>query len=429
MLRSGEKSINEYLSLILGLIVCNNVVYLYQGNSTNINIASIYCFILFVFLIMQRNFSIPIGEFGNYLESGLKLYSLTVFVLFVPATILFISTKFYLSPLKGVIAYILIFFVALDVILLREYKEKIFQGLLVGFIINIALSFFQYYCYLRGSFFSLSTWFPQTAFQENIFMYRAQGVFLETSYFAAFISITIPIILTKINSFYANAIILGVSLFLLGMSFTGNIVNCIFGLALYFFIIGKEKMKGKANTGFKIFILLVIVAIVGITFNNQIIKALNMTGFADNFSKGLLDAIITNTNNNVSNSIRLNYQLKALKLIPDHLFGVGYNMSSPLLQLKYGIVATFNVLITNQLELGFIGLISYLIIIYNTGIRLILRGVNTYQKSLGIAMIVMFIAQVGNGIRWFEFCIVIYGLAIIECYEICERKNQARINI
>lgn len=414
-----KKSINVILAWLLGFIVCNNVFYCFQGVSSNINISEVYSLFLLVFLIVQNSFKIPIGKINKYFESGMKIYSMMIYVLLIPSLLLFQSTSYAISPLKGAVAYLLILSTIIDVILLKDNKSNIIDGLKIGIVINILFSFFQLFCYLRGISFSLATWFPQIAFQENIYWYRAQGLFLETSYYAAFISITICLLFVTTKSLYKNIMYFLSSILLLGISFTGNIVNFLVVIFLYLFIVAKNTFKKKTYEQFMSLFLLVLTLIICCTvFSDQINSFLVRVGFGANFSNGLFDAIITNTTNNSSNAIRLEYQTKALSLIPNYFWGVGYNMSSSLLQLKYGIVASFNVLVTNQLELGFIGTISYILVFYHTGVKLLLKGKSDYQKSLGIAMIAMFVAQVGNGFNWFPFCALVYALASIEYSEL-----------
>lgn len=399
------------LAFFLGLLVCNDVIYVFKiGNTVIVNISIVYSLILLAVFLLSNNREL-ISSF-IIVEQWFYVFLLLVLFSFFPALFIFTNHSQFLSRyINGIVQYSLCITSLVCVIILRNQKLFVVKGLLAGFVLNIALSIFAYITYMRGNVFTLYDYFPQNSFDVPKYNFRAQGFFLEPSYFTSFI-ISVCFILLSVYGIRTgkSLFVLFGLLIVLSLSTSGNIVILIIMSLLYWSIKGvrKEKTYSKGNTlGFFV-VLAGLVALVFVFWDN--ITELDLI---NKFMKGIEGADLKSDDN----YRRTSHMIMTLAEIKNYPLGVGWNMSHSILAITYDNVNTsFNFLLTNILELGLLGMAVYLIFIKRLSYDLFMRGKNLYQIGVGLSVLGMFACQVANGNRYYPFMFVIFGLAMIENY-------------
>lgn len=448
----ASNKIEKFLAIFLGIIVCNNVVYAFKIGKTYINISFVYGIIICMFFITFRNKNIK--RCVKEINYNFRIYVIIALLSIIFAVITFTDEISVVSSyFNGIIMLILNLILYMDVIFLKDYKNYILKGLIVGFILNMVLSLIQYVTYNNGNYFSLYYYFPQPAFQINsyfgaknflqqsadtfdIYGYRAQGFFLETSYYMAFIASTAIILFIITNKSFLKILSIASMIFIIALTSSGNMIIIFFTFIMYLFFT-KIKKKNcnkeikKINMKEFTTLFLLSTCVLGIVFLNfsKVKEVITTNNIYEKFINNIKSANIADE----GNKGRATSMVKALELILKYPLGVGYNMSSTLLSMEFekGTLetnSTFNRLITIQLEQGPLGLIFYIIYIYNISGVLILKAREKYTLALGIGVLGAFICQVGNGIGFFPFIILIFALANIELNKMKEEiLNDKRI--
>lgn len=446
MNEKNTNRIEKIVAFILGLIICNNVIYFFKIGRTYINISFVYGVAVFLFLVIvkKKNIKKCIKEINIYF----RLFILCALVSIIPLIIVFYKELSLISSyFNGIIALLLCVFLYADVILLKEHKKDILKGLAIGFSLNTVLSLIQYVTFNNGNYFSLYTYFPQPAFQINsyfgvkntlqnsldtfnIYGYRAQGFFLETSYYFAFIAGTAIVLFVTVKNSIIKILSFFSVVFIIALTSSGNMI-IIISTFIMFYVMGRiKKSKDYKDTKLRkknilyAFFMILLFFLFFITNINKIQEIVIKNNVYDKFINNVNTANITND----GNKDRLNSMIKSLKLILKYPLGVGYNMSPTLLNLEYDVGeletnTTFNSLITIQLEEGILGTIVYAMYICNISIFLICKAKEKYTLALGIATFAIFICQIGNGIGFFPFVILMFALANIEQNELMSNKK------
>lgn len=437
------------VAFLLGMLVCNDVIYAFKVGGTYINVSFVFGVILFLIIMFTNRNEIKFAF--KSMNSYFKIFSLITFISIVPATIVFASQLEKLSSyFNGIIAFILYFILYIDILILRDYKKDMLKGLAFGFLCNIILSLIQYITYQSGNYFSLYTLFPQPAFQINsyygvktaiqqspdtfdVFAYRAQGFFLETSYYYAFLVSSAVVLFVDLKKSMVKMICAISLLFIILLTSSGNMIIIIFTFVLYFIAKRLKKQKYcdennrvkktyKKKDIFYVFVVIGVILIIGMVNYSNIEKLILENNVYQKFFNNINTANITDE----GNKGRFTSMMMSLQLVPDYPMGIGYNMSPTLIREEFGKLVeantTFNQLIKIQLETGFLGTIVYLFFIYSISVQLILKANHKRGLAIGIAVLGTFICQVGNGIGFYPFVIFIFALANIEMNEIRQEK-------
>lgn len=436
------KKTEKIFALFLGIIVCNNVIYALKVGKTYINISYIYGIIIFLFFIIFKKRGLT--KCFKEINYNFRIYIVIALLSVIMAIITFTDNlSVVMSYFNGIIMLVFNLILYMDVLFLKDYKKSILKGLIIGYILNIILSLIQYITYNNGNYFSLYYFFPQPAFQINsyygansilqqttdtfnIYGYRAQGFFLETSYYMAFIATTSVILFVSTNKSLIKILSIISMIFIIALTSSGNLIIILFTFIMYFIFkkikcnnINKMNNKTKNKINIKTFTLffLIIVLIIGLSLLNisKIKEIIDTNNILEKFINNINSANIADE----GNKGRATSMLKSLELILKYPLGVGYNLSPTLLSMEFekGTLeanSTFNRLITIQLEQGPLGLIFYIIYIYNISGVLILKARDKYTLALGVGVLGAFICQIGNGIGSFPFIILIFALANIE---------------
>lgn len=400
----------KILPFLLGLLVNQNIVWIIKGNTTYIYIDAIFAIIICIIKFFGKQKKITIPPLVKYIKS---YYFITIFASLI-GLIIFSDTKYYLSPIYGAIIFTVSFSILLATILLQHEIKYMLKGFYCGFILNLLYSILCYFLFKFNiewrviQYFSTGEESP-FALYNNLY-YRAQGFFMECSFYIAYLSIGLPIILylTKYN--YIKFFLI-ISCFLLSaISFTGNIIFIILSLFLYFILI-ERKLVTRANVIKAIFSISIIV----ILFAPQISSSLQEMNFSELFIESIEDLNINNEDN-ISNVTRMYGITNALSLIATTPLGVGAGCSAPLLDLnfasQYGAISTYSFPIRILLESGWIGFLLYLIGIISI-VKNLFKLKNLWSKTLGISLLLCILVQTANGIGWFGFILFILGICTI----------------
>lgn len=142
---------------------------------------------------------------------------------------------------------------------------------------------------------------------------------------------------------------------------------------------------------------------------------LNSINF-DVLSKGWTEGMASSDLSASDNRIRLEYMLNALSEFSRYPWGGGYNMAPALTFADYGTHATFSYVLTLLVELGPLGLITYVYFI--GGLMVGLHANNERRQAdrvrLTISVLALFAFQVANGLGLSPLAWCIFGLASIE---------------
>ena len=314
--------------------------------------------------------------------------------------------------------------------------------MIYGFVLNVLLSLLQYITYLLGNCFSLFEFFPQEAFQVcninlksamtmYISSYRAQGFFLETSYYMIFLAATIMLYRSRTKNNFKNLMIILIGLFCMINSTTGTMVLVFIAMILYFIFcrlnirIEKDKKK-KFKFEYKALGICscILIALVMLLFSNNFIEYFNIEEMWKKVSTSFLSSDISNEDN----AERSDAMLKGLKLAIKYPLGAGYNLMTKLMLEEYSgemrIYTTFNYFITLCIEIGVVGALIFMGYIISLTIKLVIKGKDRKKIAIGISALVTFIGQVACGVNFvlIPFVMLIYGLADLESREENEKS-------
>lgn len=430
----SKNKIEKFLGFLIGLSVSNNVMYAFKINNTYINFSFIVSVITFVYLIFIKKKKIfnDIKKINGFM----KLFIIFILISGISMLLVCTNKNFYSSYISGIIYFIIGLTLYLNVFMLKENKKSVMKGIVWGFILNVLLSFIQYVTYLGGNCFSLFEIFPQNAFQVcnyrlkssltmYISSYRAQGIFLETSYYMAYIASTILIFGVSNVKYIYKTILLIICTFCVINSSSATVVLIIFSVLIYC-ILNKLKFKEKEDKSYKmskswfITILLVLLVficvIIGYAFNDNFKSIVNLEEIFNKLQSNFKSANL----NDESNSERAEGFENGLSLIKKYPIGVGYNLMTKVMQKEFEgemrVYTTYNYLITLCIEIGVVGAMMFVLYILNLSYKLIWKGKSKEKLAIGISALCTFIGQVACGFNFIliPYVMLIYGLADLE---------------
>lgn len=429
------------IAFVLGLSFLQGIVYITKVGNLYVDIAYLVGGLAFII----RAISDPKGTVDKLEHYFFRSLSPFLFLIVVSGFLTLLScvnhpgvqVNPYLNGLVVLAASLCIYFA---VIAYSEYSKFIAWGLWIGLLVNIVVSFLQYAAFQSGTAFTFYNVFPQPAFYisvpwgaaspwaENVkylvYTFRAQGLYLEVSYFvgAATIVYLAATSLIDINGTLKFVVFVAL-LFLFGLSSTGNLVLFIGFIFLARLIRMGSHDQSKSfcrrrRSGVEwltILLLLLCTIIILIISFSDINGFLNSINF-DVLSKGWTEGMASSDLSASDNRLRLEYMLNALSEFSRYPWGGGYNMAPALTFADYGTRATFSYVLTLLVELGPLGIIAYM---YFVGSLIVgLQTTNERQQAdqlrLAIAVLALFAFQVANGIGLSPLAWCIFGLASIE---------------
>lgn len=429
------------IAFVLGLSFLQGIVYITKVGNLYVDIAYLVGALAFVIRVISDPRG-TVEKLEQYFFRGLSPFLILIvvsgfLVLLSCVNHPGVQVNPYFNGLVVLAASLCIYFA---VIAYSEYSKFIAWGLWIGLLINIVVSFMQYATFQSGTAFTFYNVFPQPAFYisvpwgaaspwaENVkylvYTFRAQGLYLEVSYFvgAATIVFLAATSLIDINGTLKIVVFVAL-LFLFGMSSTGNLVlfigfiflACLIRMGAY------DRSKGfcmRRRSGVE---WLIILSLLMCAFTILIISFSDINGFLnsinfDVLSKGWTEGMASSNLSASDNQIRLEYMLNALSEFSRYPWGGGYNMAPALTFADYGTYATFSYVLTLLVELGPLGLIAYVYFIGGliAGLQTTNVGRQADRVRLSIAVLALFAFQVANGTGLSPLAWCIFGLASIE---------------
>lgn len=350
------------------------------------------------------------------------------------------------SCVNGLVVLLFSLIIYGAVIAMRDRMQQFVWGLFFGLLMNIVISFIQYMAFQSGTAFTLYDLFPQPAFYisvpwgagsawaQNIeylvYSFRAQGLYLEVSYFVGAATIVFILAMGEIKE---NGIVKGLALsallFLFVISNTGNISLFVAFVLLTYIVVRSH--RGETSSFFSkrrsskewLALLLVVVALAevclyAIANNDEVLKALDF----DNLVKGLFGGLESSDITSSDNQQRFQYMQNAFEEFVCYPWGGGYNMAPTLTFCDYGTNATFSYILTLLVELGPLGLVAYVYLVLGMAVRLFKQRKNgsLFGVCVAVALVALLAFQTGNGIGLTPLAWCVFALASIE---IAERKG------
>lgn len=458
---SNKKSIkldDSVLAYLIGLLVGQNVLYAIKISNTYINV--IYIITAIIFIVKRLSSPIKFKQTIKGFDKLFFYYIIAIIISVIPYSYIVITNDNirYQSYFSGLISLVLGLTLYTCVLYFADYRGKIFTGLWHGLIINVLVSLLQLIMFNRGSYFSFYDWFPQPAFYVSIkwnaaqsgilsnnleyliFYYRAIGLFLECSYLVGYVSSVILItILTTPKSIF-RFIILTLLTFLIAISGSANLV-IYFGVFIIYIcvnlvVVGKvSKNDNRIHRNIRgniviskhwikllwfIATAILIIYIIGADWISSYFSI-------DDITSSVKNSFATTDITDSDNITRYTFMLKALDLVAQYPFGVGYNMASSVLKTLSGSYATFNYFITILLELGPIGIMAYILFIGNTIFILLKNYTSKYSIALAVSVLAICACQFGNGVGFFPSTWLVFALCNVEKSNIYE--NRRNINL
>lgn len=415
--------IYKFFAFLLGLLSCNNVIYAFQVGNTKINIIFLYAAILIslLFITSYRQFN----ESFKMVPVYWALFGVLIILSGVLALIYFNDSTEYLSRyVNGIIDLILELIILFCVLTLKNKKSYIVKGLFAGVILNLFISLVAYITFRGGNVFTLTGYFPQGSFYLPKSNFRSQGLFLEPSHLLGFlISVTTIVWSAKKRNATFTLIFVVLLITIAGLSTSGNIPILAFVFILYYILSRRLSTHLKISDNYVLggVIGLFIICVLLMIFWEQLMKLEMIEGVIKGIQGSNLSA--------EENRQRTTNMLLGLELFPSHPFGVGWNMSHSLFEVFYGrtiTLSTFSFLITLLLETGIIGTLVYIVCIFKMSWPLMIHGTSRYQCAVGVSVLGVFMVQVANGYRFIPFMFIIFGLALIELYDL-KKQTENRV--
>lgn len=429
------KDKKKILAFFQGFALCNNVIYIFNYNTFYLNISCLVSLITLVYIIIKEK-----NNISKYLKQIDKLFYLFLLFCLLSVIPMFFYFKNDLSIINaffnGLPSLVLIFIQYFIIIALYDHKKNIFQGVLFGFIINIIFSLLQYIFFQQKQVFTLYRLFPNPAFQIpgdyfvlsampdivsslKIYSFRAQGLFLETSYFLTFVIGSILIVMNIVKNNILKVILLLISLWLCIISESGNLLILLFTLITYL-VVCFIKRKGTKIINRKVMLLIPCVMIIVCLTAIYVVNNPKITNSLDN---SLLSANMEDSGNHE----RFLSIERGMDLIIKYPFGIGYNMSSTIYAKEYGneyVNAIFSTLLVNELEIGLLGNLMYIIFSLKMIVYALRKKEDKTSLALGLSALGMFVCQITNGISYWLMLYVICAFAMINASMYEEQKDK-----
>lgn len=454
--RAPEKRSDRWplAALLLGLCFAQGVFYVAKVGNLYVDVIYPVAAIVLVLRIVFRPAETERNIFQCFDRGMLPVLLLIilsfVLVMFTTTTHVGLQINSYVNGLVVLAASIAAY---LAVISLKDYVDYLLKGLWIGLVVSTVVSIAQYVAFQNGGAFTLYGLFPQPAFYISVpwgaasswasnaeylvYSYRAQGLYLECSYFVAAATM---IYLVTGGRQWANGLlrtlVLVILFVLFAMSGTGNIV-LFFGFVVLAHLLRRDtKAEGllrKRRNALEWLVLIVALFLLATFVVYLLMGGSGKGAFIDietiskGFSQGVESADITGGDNEQ----RFLCMSNALAEFLENPWGVGYNMAPPVLAVDFGTNTTFSYFLTLLVELGLPGLAAY----GYFAIRLVARLLGdhterrTYRIGLAMGILALIGYQVGNGSGLIPIAWCLFALAAIETSTAREGKRVHGLSI
>jgi hypothetical protein len=337
-------------------------------------------------------------------------------------------------PFKGYLVLICLLALYLFTVRFWKAKEWLFIGIAIGIIVNFAICLISFVAFNSGGYFTMYWFFPQESLQVSapyaiwgstgiprellIAQYRPQGLFREASHVMIFIISMVPIVVYSVkNKFLRYAVVL----FALFSTVTSKSPNALFFAleALIIFAIFSSNRQRKHREGRRIALSgatwITVILIIAVVLLVLLLRQDLVMNVMSQLETGLTDLDISDTSDQGTLK-RWDLMGKAVSLLGLFPMGAGWNLETTIMEGMFGAGAasSHTIILKYLIEIGPIGLISYVFLIYRHSACLLHRGSTGFQKLLGLAVIFMFISQATNGVSLAPWMWLLLGMAQAE---------------
>lgn len=452
----GRKSYWHFAALLLGLCFAQGIFYV--GKVGNLYVDILYPVALAI-LLLRVAFR-PAETERNIIDCfdrGMLPFLIVIVLSFGLAVI---TTSMHaglqINPyVNGLVVLGASIVAYLAVLSLRCFVDYILKGLWIGLLVSVVVSIAQYIAFQNGGAFTFYGLFPQPAFYISIpwdasslwasnveylvYSYRAQGLYLECSYFVA--AATMIYVLTsgtREGGSVIRTLVLFVLLVLFAMSATGNIALFIVFVALAYALRHAAGVRGdgvlrKRRGPLELFVIIVIVFLAAVFVVYAFLGDKGLSAFVDvgTISEGLAKGFESTDIAGGDNEGRYLCMSNAVAEFLSCPWGVGYNMAPSVLEADYGTNTTFSYFLTLLVELGIPGLVVYgyfviRIIVNLLGCR---SGLKAYRIGLAVGIMALAGFQIGNGSGLIPMAWCLFALAAIETSRNRERNGNNEIDV
>ena len=437
------------LAFVFGLVFVQGIIYVTKVGNLYVDIVyPLAVFVLCINLVLRPTSTIRSIElcFHRGMLPFLVVVVLSVF-LAMGSTLTHIGVDI-TSCVNGFVVLLFSLAIYFAVISLRDRVHQFISAIFVGLLVNIAISIAQYVAFQSGTAFTLYDLFPQPAFyisvpwgsggawaqniQYLVYSYRAQGLWLEVSYFvgAATVVFILAMGCLRLSGTFKAAVFVTL-LFLFAMSNTGNLVLYVaFVFVAYLLLrLGRGRTLGFASkrrsSAEWLAVLCVLAVLVGIfvyalSNTDDLLRTLDL----ENLLKGLAGGLESSNITSADNQQRFQYMQNALSEFFRYPWGGGYNMAPSLTFYDYGTNTTFSYALTLLVELGPIGLVAYGYFVFSMVVRLFGDSLSCSLSgvSIAVALVAYLAFQIGNGVGLTPLAWCLFALGSIE---IANRKGDS----
>ncbi len=407
--------------IFLGVFSATNITYALKIGNTYLSYIVLLSLILVVYNSLFPNRLSNLKLMDNSLILFLAIVFISILQILIYSTeISGLVDKYF----KGIIALGMNMLIYFAVIMRPDQKNAVIKGIIIGFTLNICFSLYQYFGNIKGfPFTNLSSFFPQGDYgNELVYFNYVSGFFLEPAHLLKFLCGSFLIWLVYLKTSYLKTIILLITLFVLLISTSSLVVVLLLGTIIFYIILYLKDMDRKVFKYQKlqldiqkiigILILWILILSISLFVNwEYLMDSFNFERYVNFIVDGL------NLSSNSASSVRITSVTNAFSLIFQYPVGAGFNSSATLMLINFpnSIVggATFNGLITILLELGIIGLISYIYIFLKSIHQLCGENISKYEIALAVSILTAVIATNLEGAIFSELIWVLLGLSTV----------------
>ena len=149
-------NMNRLFAFLIGFLSANNIIYVFKVSNTTIKAIGVVAIIGLIYIAIRSE---KISSPFHMLPNSLRYFFLYVIMSFVP--VLVFNQDLIYQWAVGIVAMLIMASVTALVLLLYEsYKEDIFKGIYVGFLVNALLILWGLFNHSRGISFTLDEFFP-----------------------------------------------------------------------------------------------------------------------------------------------------------------------------------------------------------------------------------------------------------------------------
>lgn len=410
---SKNKTRNNILAFILGFLTVNNVLYLFVVGDTPILMAYVFgtYFILLYLLISIKK------VIYNTTTTPKLLVLFFSWILF--SSIQTIVYRGSMSVwLSGIIELILVMTIMYSTMILEDRYAYIVKGIIFGVQINFIIVIFEEVLDTLGLTFILNEAIPVLKpFTELLYIGSVgRGLFAEPGHLMRSITILFFIIYPQVRKYkLLNRILVYILFAIIAMtSGSASFIYFILGIILlYIWSSGKNVSKWMKGILITMIILLVLaICATFIPFLNNI-TTVALKSFFDIFNSS-----------DVSNSIRIQGMLNALKVIQEYpIFGCGWNQFATHFE-KFGFLShyvrgSYSYALELFAEIG-IGAFFYFGFIILNIIRMKKRSDNIFDISFTIALIMYLLVCITTDFSFDPSIALLLGI-------VSKREQQIRL--